>query len=52
MNEKRSSIVGFALIGVILLVFSWYNTKQFEKRQKEILVRDSLATVAAIENGT
>ena len=51
MNDKRSSIVGFALIGVILLVFSWYNTKQFEKRQQEAMVRDSLATAAAIERG-
>ena len=51
MKENRSSIVGFALIGVILLLFSWYNTKQFEKRQQEAMVRDSLATVAAIQNG-
>ena len=51
MNEKRSSIVGFALIGIILLAFSWYNTKQFEKRQKEAFVRDSLAAAAAIQSG-
>ena len=50
MNDKRSSIVGFALIGIILLVFTWYNTKQAEKRQlQEAMVRDSLATVAAIQ---
>ena len=51
MNEKRSSIVGFALIGIIMLVFTWYNTKQVEKRQQEAMVRDSLATAAAIERG-
>ena len=51
MNEKRSSIVGFALIGIILLVFSWYNTKQVAKRQQEAMVRDSLATAAAIARG-
>ncbi len=51
MNEKRSSIVGFALIGIILLVFSWYNTKQAAKRQQEAMVRDSLATAAAIARG-
>ena len=51
MNDKRSTIFGFALIGIILLVFSWYNTKQFNKRQQEALLRDSLATVAAIERG-
>ncbi|MCR5708910.1 MAG: membrane protein insertase YidC [Bacteroidales bacterium] len=48
MNDKRSSIVGFALIGVILLAFSWYNTKQMEKRAMENRVRDSIANAAAI----
>ncbi len=43
MNEKKSSIVGFALIGLVLLVFSWYNTKQFEKQQAERQRIDSLA---------
>ena len=52
MNDKRSSIVGFALIGIILLIFTWYNSKQAEKRQaQEMLVRDSLATAAALEQG-
>lgn len=50
MNEKRNSIVGFALIGVILLLFSWYNTKQMEKRQQEdVRVRDSIAAVTALQ---
>jgi YidC/Oxa1 family membrane protein insertase len=31
MNSKGSSVIGFALIGVILLLFSWYNSKQYEK---------------------
>ena len=53
MNDKRSSIVGFALIGIILLLFTWYNSKQAEKRlQQENMVRDSLATVAALEGST
>lgn len=51
MNEKRSSIVGLALIGIIMLVFTWYNTKQVEKRQQEAMARDSLATAAALERG-
>ena len=51
MNDKRSSIVGFALIGVILLLFSWYNSKQYEKRQQEAIARDSAATAAAIQQG-
>ena len=49
MNDKRSSIIGFALIGIILLLFSWYNTKQYNQREQEALVRDSLATAAALE---
>jgi membrane protein insertase, YidC/Oxa1 family, C-terminal domain len=50
MNSKGSSIVGFALIGIILLLFSWYNTKQFEKQQAERQhVQDSLAQIALEE---
>ena len=48
-NEKSSSVIGFALIGVILLCFSWYNTRQLDKRQMaEARVRDSLAAVEAL----
>lgn len=51
MNNKGSSILGFALIGLILLLFSWYNTKQFEKQQAERQhVQDSLAQIA-LEQG-
>ena len=50
MNDKRSSIIGFALIGIILLMFSWYNTKQAEKRQAEaVRVQDSIAAVTALQ---
>ncbi len=28
MNNK-SSVIGFALIGIILVLFSWYNTTQY-----------------------
>ena len=34
MNSKGNSIIGFALIGVILLLFSWYNSKQEIARQE------------------
>ena len=44
---NKNSLIGFALIGVILLLFSWYNTKQFEKRQKAQLEADSLARIEA-----
>lgn len=44
MNSKRSSVLGFALIGVILLTFTWYNSKQLEKRQIEYQrIQDSIA---------
>ena len=46
MNEKRSSIVGIALIGVIMLLFSWYNTRQYEKKRQDAQVRDSLSAAA------
>lgn len=29
--KDRSSIIGFALIGLILLGFSWYNSRQYDK---------------------
>ncbi len=44
---NKQSLIGFALIGVILLVFSWYNTKQFEKRRAAQLEADSLARIEA-----
>ena len=47
---KKNSVIGFALIGLILLLFSWYNTKQFEEQQKERLKQDSIAAVAALSN--
>ena len=47
---NKQSAIGFALIGVILLLFSWYNTKQFEKQNRARLVADSLARVEALKN--
>jgi len=49
-GENRSTIIGFALIGIILLLFSWYNTKQYEKQQKERYLADSTAAAQAIES--
>lgn len=40
---NKSSVIGFALIGIILLGFSWYNSVQFDKRQKAAMEADSLA---------
>ena len=44
---NKQSLLGFALIGVVLLLFSWYNTKQFEKQKRAQFVQDSLARVEA-----
>ena len=42
--NNRSSIIGFALIGIILVLFSWYNTTQFEKQAVEYQrIQDSIA---------
>ncbi len=43
MNNK-SSVIGFALIGIILVLFSWYNTTQYEKQSVEYQrIQDSIA---------
>ena len=45
-SEKSSSVIGFVLIGVILLLFSWYNTKQYQKQlESNRKFQDSLAMV-------
>ena len=49
-GENRNTIIGFALIGIILLLFSWYNTKQYEKQQKERYIADSTAAARALES--
>ena len=48
MNDKRSSIIGFALIGIILLLYTWYSNTQREKlmQAEEQRVRDSIASIA------
>ena len=46
MNSKGNSVVGFALIGIILLVFSWYNSKQYDKQaEAQRHYQDSIALV-------
>ncbi|MBO6069373.1 MAG: membrane protein insertase YidC [Bacteroidales bacterium] len=49
----KKSIIGFALIGLILFAFSWYNTRQFNKQQaaqlEESRVRDSIERAEAFK---
>ena len=46
---NKSSIAGFALIGIILLGFSWYNSVQYNKKQREAFVADSIAAAELAE---
>ncbi|MBQ9582993.1 MAG: membrane protein insertase YidC [Bacteroidales bacterium] len=46
---NKQTLIGFALIGVVLLLFSWYNTKQFEKQKRAQFVADSLARIEAAQ---
>lgn len=46
---NKSSIVGFAIIGLILLGFSWYNSVQYRKQQREAFVADSIAAARLAE---
>ena len=46
---KRQSVIGFALIGIVLLLFTWYNTKELEKQQKVRIAQDSIAMAAALQ---
>lgn len=45
----RKSIIGFAIIGLILFAFSWYNNRQFSKQQEERRVQDSIDRVEAFK---
>lgn len=44
---KKNSIVGFVLIGVILIGFSWYNSKIYREQEKVKTQMDSVARVQA-----
>lgn len=45
---NKQSAIGFALIGLILLLFSWYNTKQFEKTNRARMEADSISRAEAL----
>ena len=47
---NRNTVIGFVLIGVILIGFSWYNTKIFKEQERERFVADSIARVEALKN--
>lgn len=45
---KDKSILGFALIGIVLLLFSWYNSRQYDKQAQLKQQADSAAMASAI----
>jgi membrane protein insertase, YidC/Oxa1 family, C-terminal domain len=47
---NKNTVIGFILIGVILIGFSWYNSKIFKEQERERFVADSLARVEALKN--
>lgn len=47
---NKNTIIGFVLIGVILIGFSWYNTKTFKEQERAKFVADSIARAEAIKN--
>lgn len=47
---NKNTIIGFVLIGVILIGFSWYNTKIFKEQERARFVADSIARVEALKN--
>lgn len=47
---KKDTIIGYVLIGAILLGFSWYQSNQYKKQEAEIKAyNDSLALVQRID---
>ena len=44
---KKNSIIGFVFIGVILIGFSWYNSKIYREQEKVKTQMDSVARVQA-----
>ncbi len=47
---NKNTIAGFVLIGLILIGFSWYNTRVFERQQREQFIADSIAKAEAMKN--
>ncbi|MBR2477440.1 MAG: membrane protein insertase YidC [Bacteroidales bacterium] len=47
---NKNTVIGFVLIGVILIGFSWYNTRIFKEQERERFVADSIARVEALKN--
>lgn len=50
-SDRKNTIIGFTLIGLILILFSWYNTSRMaESADAQKRYRDSLAAAAVVES--
>lgn len=47
---NKNTVLGFICIGIILIGFSWYNTKIFKEQQRVQFVADSIAHAEALKN--
>ena len=47
---NKNTVLGFIGIGIILIGFSWYNTKVFKEQQRVQFVADSIAHAEALKN--
>ena len=46
---NKNTIIGFVLIGLILIGFSWYNSKIFREQERARFVQDSIAAEQAMQ---
>lgn len=47
---NKNTVLGFICIGIILIGFSWYNTKVFKEQERANFVADSIARAEALKN--
>lgn len=47
---QKNTVLGFVLIGLVLIGFGWYNSYNYKKQVREAFVRDSLLRVEALSN--
>lgn len=47
---NKNTVLGFVCIGIILIGFSWYNTRIFKEQERAKFVADSIARVEALKN--
>lgn len=46
---NKNTIIGLSLMGLILIGFSWYNSRLFREQERQKFIQDSIAAVKAFE---